>query len=191
VAEKRTITEVWWEKQAMKPRKQDSSVGLVGQWDITVLDDGRIKLPADVLRMLQSLGLSSYRLCPGRIPREKALVLCPEQFWDRWKEALLSQFPLLKTHRGAAAFINPFKPIGWDTHGRISLPAPACYYAGIGKGVPIILVGKDYYMELRTEEEFMKAFEDCKAALAETNLRQPKGNGPVGDCRIENQGGAL
>jgi len=168
----------------MKSGKQDSSAGLIGQWDITVLDDGRIELPADVLRMLQSLGSSWYRLCPGRIPREKALVLCPEQFWDRWKEALLSRFPLLKTHPGAAAYLNPFKPIGWDAHGRISLPAPACYYAGIRKGVPVVLVGKEYCLNLWTEGEFKEAMEDCETALARADLRQPNDEG-----RVQTQGG--
>jgi hypothetical protein len=38
----------------MKPGKQDPSVGLIDQRESTVLDDGRIKLPADVLHMLQA-----------------------------------------------------------------------------------------------------------------------------------------
>lgn len=168
----------------MKSGKQDSSVGLVGQWDITVLDDGRIKLPGDVLDVLQSSGLSSHRLWPGRMPLAKVLILCPEPLWDRWREALLSQFPSLKTHPGATAYLDPFKPIRWDAHGRISLPAPACYYAGIRKGVSLVLVGKEYCLNLWTEGEFKEAMEDCEAALARADLRQPNDEG-----RVQTQGG--
>ncbi len=173
----------------MEPDKQDIPAGIVGQWDITVLNDGRIKLPADVLRMLRSTGLPGVRLCPGRIPLVKALVLCPEPWWDRWKETLLSRYPSLKTHRGASAYLNPFKNIQCDTHGRMSLPSPACYYAGITEGLPLILVGRVYRMELWPEEEFMKAFKDCEAALAEADRQQPNSNDREDDYRARTPGG--
>ena len=174
----------------MKPERQHASAGLVGQRDLTVLDDGRIKLPADVLRMLQSLGLRSRKLCPGRVPLTTALVLVPAEFWRRWKEALLSRFPLLRAHPGATAYLDPFKPITWDFEGRISLPAPASHHASIARGVSIILIGKDYYVELWTEEEFKRVLADCEAALARTDLRQSNGNGPVQECRTRTQGDA-
>jgi DNA-binding transcriptional regulator/RsmH inhibitor MraZ len=188
VAEKKTIREVWWEKQEMKPRKQDSSVGLVGQWEITVMEGGRIKLPADVLRMLQSLKPQSKKLYPGRIPLTKALVLVPAQFWDHWKEALLSEFSLLQAHPGAAAYLNPFKPVGWDRQGRVSLPALPSNYIAIRKGGGIILVGKGYYVELWTEEEFKRAFKDCEAALAKADL-QPNDTRSTGACHLRTQDG--
>jgi DNA-binding transcriptional regulator/RsmH inhibitor MraZ len=173
----------------MKPEKQDFSVGRISQWDATVLDDGRIKLPADVLTMLESLKLSTNTLCPGRIPRAKALVLCPEQSWNRWKEHLQSQFPLLKTHRGAAAYLHPFKPIGWDRQGRISLPTAASSYAGIKAGSTVIFLGKEYYLEVWTEEELNRAIKECEDTWCKADLQRSNGQGGGVDLRLRPQGG--
>jgi len=63
----------------MKPKKQNSPVSLVGQREVTVLDDGRLKPPADVLSMLESLKLSGKSLCPERIPLAKALTDSPSK----------------------------------------------------------------------------------------------------------------
>ncbi len=174
----------------MEPQIQNIAVEPAGQREATVLDDGRIKLPADILRRLRSSKTRLHVLYPGRLPLAKALVLCPKPFWDRWTEALMLRFPVLKAHPGAAAYLSPFKPATLDRQGRISLPAPASYYAGIRKGASIVLIGKEYYMELWTEEEFKRAFADCEAALAKTDPRQPNGQDPTQECRIRTQGGA-
>jgi DNA-binding transcriptional regulator/RsmH inhibitor MraZ len=175
----------------MKPGKQDSSVGLIDQRESTVLDDGRIKLPADVLRALESLPAQSKTLYPGRIPLAKALILCPKGFWEQWKGHLQSQFPLLKTHPGAAAYLHPFKPIKWDREGRISLPAPASHYAGIGKSVSIVLIGKGYYFEVWREDEFHRAIAECEAALRKTDSPPPNGPDFVEDAERRRRGGSV
>jgi DNA-binding transcriptional regulator/RsmH inhibitor MraZ len=167
----------------MEPDKQDIPAGLVGQRDITVLDDGRIKLPGDIMAELESLTRLEKVLYPGRIPQVRAIVLCPEEHWDHWQVHLQSQFPLLKTHPGAIAYLHPFKPATWDRYGRVSLPAAASYYAGIRKGISAVLIGKGYYLELWPEEEFKKALRDCEAALAKAALRQPSSTGRAdGGC---------
>ena len=172
----------------MEPQKQSFAVEPVGQREATVLDDGRIKLPADVLRRLRSSKTRLHVLYPGRLPLAKALVLCPKPFWDRWTEALKLRFPVLKTHPGAAAYLSPFKPATLDRQGRMSLSAPASYHAGIRKGISIVLIGRGYYLELWAEEEFKKAFKDCEAALAQADLRQLNGKGLGEDCHIQTQG---
>ncbi len=151
----------------MKSKKQQGLVNLIGQREVTVLDGGRIKLPADIVHTLRSARPSLFSLYPGRIPLTKALILCPAPFWDRWKEDLQSQFPVLKTHPGAVAYLNPFKPIKWDRQGRISLPAEAHHLAGISAGITVVLIGKDYYVQVWAKEEFDKAVVGCDAALRE------------------------
>jgi DNA-binding transcriptional regulator/RsmH inhibitor MraZ len=141
-------------------------------------------------RLLQSLERPCKALYPGRIPLAKALVLCPEQFWGRWIGQLQLQFPLLQTHPGATAYLNPFKPVTWDCEGRLSLPSLPSNYAGIGKGVPIILIGKEYYLEVWVEKEFNKILEDCEAALAKTDTRQPNDQDPTRQWRIRTPGSA-
>jgi DNA-binding transcriptional regulator/RsmH inhibitor MraZ len=172
----------------MESPKQALSVGLIGQRDTTVLDDGRIKLPADILTMLKSLRLSRNRLCPGRMPRVKALVLCPELFWERWREHLRSRFPLLKSHPGAAAYLDPFKPIGWDRQGRISLPGPASSYAGIRAGHTVIFLGKEYYLEVWAEEEFNKAIAECENAWRMDDPQRHSGRDNKANLGLPRQG---
>jgi len=151
----------------MKSKKQKCPVNLVGQREVTVLQDGRIKLPADVLDTLRSVSRASRTLYPGRIPLTKALILCPKLLWNRWKRDLQSQFPSLQTQPGAAAYLNPFKPVNWDRQGRIFLPAEANQFAAIPHSTAIILIGKEYYLELWSETEFNKAIAQCDAALQE------------------------
>jgi len=174
----------------MNQKKQKCPLSLVGQREITVLDDGRIKLPTDVLRTLRSAEPSSSGLYPGRIPLTKALVLCPEPLWDRWKGDLQSQFPALKTHPGAAAYLNPFKPVKWDRQGRLSLPAEAHDLAGISGSLTVVLVGRDYYLQIWAKKEFDKAVAECDATLLELD-RRPSAEDREEDTRSRPRGDGI
>lgn len=155
--------------------KKDShfDISIIPQYEVTVLEDSRILLPIEFRRRLAACGVK--KLYPGKIPGMKAVILCPQQWWSRWTDYLQTQFPSLKTHPGARAYLTPFKSIGWDPQGRISLPADVHNYAGIKRKTTAVILGKDYYLELWSEEEFSKAVLDCERQL--TKLNQPGGGG--------------
>jgi len=165
----------------MKANEQLTSIGLIGRHEITVLDDGRIILPSDIVHLLQAAGVK--KLYPAEIPGLKALVLCPEQLWNRWVAHLETKFPTIKTHPGARAYLTPFKPVAWDSQGRISLPALASNHAGIRARGTVVIIGNTYYMELWAEDEFSKIRQGCEDALRKTDQQQQDSEDSDADVR--------
>lgn len=147
-----------------------SSIALVGQYEVTVLEDGRIRLPSDIARLLRAGSINT--LYPAEIPGLKALVLCPEQFWKSWKDHIEKQLPPVETHPGVRAYTTPFKPIKWDSQGRISPPASVGNRIGIKADSTAILLGKVYYLELWAEDEFTQMKAKCEDALRSTNQQE-------------------
>lgn len=153
-------------KTAVKAKKPRNSVSLLGKYEVTVLSDQRIILPANIIRQLEAHGIE--KLLPGGLPGRKALVLCPETLWGKWLSRTKKRFPCLETQDGARAFLIPWQPIRWDSKGRISLPRRARDYAGIKANNTVIVIGIDYYIELWAEEEFTKTTRECEIALGES-----------------------
>ena len=151
---------------SIKSRKQQHSFSFIGKYEVTVLTDNRIILPADVVRQLRDHG--SEKVFPSKLPGSRALVLCPENLWDYWVKKLKKSFPCLKTYNGARTFLVPWQPVGWDTKGRITLPRRAREYAGIKADDTAIIMGMDYCFELWPEKEFNKIIQECEAALHKT-----------------------
>ncbi len=127
-------------------KKKHRSISFVGRYEVTVLTDRRIILPANVIRQLRDHG--SERVFPSKLPGSRALVLCPENLWGHWVKKLKKSFPCLRTHNGARTFLVPWQPVGWDTKGRITLPRRAREYAGIKADDTAIIMGMDYCFEL-------------------------------------------
>lgn len=150
----------------MKLKKPQNSVSLFGKYEVAVLSDQRIILPANLRQQLEGNGMK--KLFPGRIPGCKALVLCPENLWGHWIKKLKNKFPCFETQNGARAFLIPWQPIRWDSKGRISLPRRAKYYAGIKVNNTVIVIGIDYYIELWAEEEFVKTTRQCENAIGDS-----------------------
>jgi len=148
---------------SLKSKKQQHSFSFIGKYEVTVLTDNRIILPVDVIRQLKDH--NAKKIFPGRLPGSKALVLCPENLWDRWINKIKKSYPFLRTHDGARAFLIPWQPVGWDTKGRITLPRRAREYAGIKKNETAIIVGTDYCFELWSEKEFNDKVRECEDAL--------------------------
>lgn len=147
---------------SLKAKKQ-CSISFVGKYEVTVLTDRRIILPADVIRQLRDH--SAEKVFPGRLPGSRALVLCPENLWGNWVKKLKKSFPCLRTHNGARTFLIPWQPVGWDTKGRITLPRRAREYAGIKANETAIIAGTDYCFELWSEKEFNEIIRECEATL--------------------------
>ena len=151
---------------SLKAKKQ-RSISFVGRYEVTVLTDRRIILPADVIRQL--IDHNVERVLPGRLPGSRALVLCPENLWGNWVKKLKKSFPCLRTHNGARTFLVPWQPVGWDTKGRITLPRRAREHAGIKADETVIIMGMDYCFELWPEKEFNKIMQECEATLRKSS----------------------
>ena len=147
----------------MKMKRKQISVSFVGKYELTVLSDSRVILPIDVIRQLKDQGIK--RLLPARLPDLRALLLCPEIFWDQWRMTLIRRFPCLKTNNGARAFLIPWQPITWDSKGRISLPRRAREFVGIEPYQTVIILGNNYYFELWPEESFNEITRECEDVL--------------------------
>ncbi len=148
---------------SLKAKKKQRSISFVGRYEVTVLTDRRIILPADVIRQLKNHSIE--RVFIGRLPGSKALVLCPENLWGCWIKKIKKSFPCLRTHIGARSFLIPWQPVGWDTKGRITLPRRAREYVGIKANETAIIMGTDYCFELWPEKEFNKIIQECEATL--------------------------
>lgn len=159
----------------MSNANEHSGIGPIPQYEVTVLEDGRIVLPIEICRHLRDNG--AQKLYPGKIPGIKAVILCPQQWWGRWTDYLQTQFPSLKTHPGARAYLTPFRSIRWDSQRRISLPAGAHNYAKIGAKTTAVILGRDYYLEVWSEEEFSKLVQDCERQLTGASQKESDGSG--------------
>jgi DNA-binding transcriptional regulator/RsmH inhibitor MraZ len=146
-----------------KAKRQQNSISFVGRYEVTVLTDQRIILPADVIRQLRNHRIK--RVLLGRLPGLKALVFCPENLWDRWINKIKKSFPCLRTHIGARSFLIPWQTVHWDMKGRITLPRRAREYAGIKADDTAIIMGMDYCFELWSEKELNDKVRECEAAL--------------------------
>ena len=151
---------------SIKSLKQQHSVSFIGKYEVTVLNDRRIILPADIIRQLEYNSLK--KLLPSKLPMRKAIILCPEIFWGKWLKKIKKKFPCLEIQDGARTFLIPWQPTKWDNKGRISLPRRARDYAGIKANSTVIILGIDYYIELWPEEEFTKMTRECEIALGES-----------------------
>ncbi len=148
---------------SLRAKKQQRSISFVGKYEVTVLADQRIILPADVMQQLEDYGIE--RIFLGRLPGLKALVLCPANLWDYWINKLKKNFPCLRAHIGARSFLIPWQTIRWDNKGRITLPRRARDYIGIRANETAIIIGTNYCFELWPEKEFNKKIQECEAAL--------------------------
>ena len=149
----------------MESKNRQCSISFVGQYELSVLGDHRIVLPANLIRQLEGNG--TEEVLPGRIPGLRALILCPGNLWGKWLKKLKRGFPCLDTYGGARAFITPWEPTRWDSKGRITLPRRAREYAGIKAHDTVVVIGADYYIELWADEEFTRMTRECETGLGE------------------------
>jgi DNA-binding transcriptional regulator/RsmH inhibitor MraZ len=147
----------------MKVKEKQISASFVGKYELTVLSDSRVILPIDVIRQLRSQNIE--KLLPGRLPGLKALLLCPEIFWCRWRQTLTRRFPCLKSDNGTRTFFVPWQPIRWDSKGRISLPREAREFAGIKPYQTVIILGNNYCFELWAQERLDEVTRECEDIL--------------------------
>ena len=146
-----------------KVKRQQHFISFVGRYEVTVLSDRRIILPADVVRQLKNNRIDKVFL--GRLPGLKALVFCPEKLWDSWISKIKKSFPCLRTHIGARSFLVPWQSVHWDMKGRLTLPRRARDYANIKANETAIIIGMDYCFELWSEKEYNEIINECEVII--------------------------
>lgn len=137
-----------------------------GQYDVSVLSDGRVRLPDEVVKQLERRGVKAVWL--ATLPNLKALVICPERFWPRWVQQARHQFKFLETEDGIRAISSMWKRRTWDSKGRLLVPGALMQYAGIRPGGRVVLVPFRNYFELWEDGNF-------KELVAKWKLEHPDG----------------
>jgi len=159
-----------------KKSDRQIDINLTGQFEVTVHEDGRLILPAEFRRQLAKAGVEN--LYVGKIPRTRAIVLCPPQLWDQWVSQLVIQYPVLRNHAAARKYTTPHRTIGWDSQGRMSLPIDTWSQSGTRHWPRIVIFGKGTHLELWPEEEFSNLVDELESLLAGSDQEQGADTGP-------------
>lgn len=147
----------------MKDKQRQQEYGFLGQYETRVLGDGRIRLPAEVVRQLSDCSVKKIR--PGIMPKEKALVLWPDILWEQWTNCIREQFPVLVNADSSRVFLAASKPTRWDRQGRIYISTRLREYASIVPGQAILIVGVNDHFELWPQKAFDEVVARCERAL--------------------------
>ncbi len=140
----------------MKQEKKEHKLEFLGEFELTVMDDGRIRLPSKVRTLLDKHKIKKLR--PTILPNEKAIALCPEQFWPKWIEKLFREDSSHSTFQKERRYLTPSTPLGWDKNGRIYIPKSLSKYAGIPPGKTVIIAALTNHLEIWEENEYLKNF---------------------------------
>jgi len=140
--------------------------GFNGQYDVSVLGDGRVRLPNEVVKQLGPQGGKWVWL--ATLPDLKALVICPERFWPDWVQWTTKRFTFLETEDGIRALRSTWVRRQWDRKNRILIPDTLMQYAAITIHGRVVLVAFKTHFELWDESSF-------KEHVAKWKEERPKG----------------
>jgi len=106
---------------------------LYGEYECSVDDKGRLKLPSALLRNVG--GNPPYKFFVNR-GFEKCLMLYPEKVWDRIVEKVNNLNSFVTEERNFVRyFFRGLRDVATDSAERILLPKPLLEFAGIQKEV--------------------------------------------------------
>ena len=153
----------------MGAHKRQTAPPFLGHFDVTITEDGRLRLPKGVIQLLQAHQVRSLRLCA--LPWLKALVMCPTALWDAWIQEAKHRFLCLSTPVGIRTCLSPSTVVQPDARGRISIPERLCEHAGLRVGDTAVVVGMEHYLEIWSPGELEQAL-----LAGETAVRQGLNN---------------
>lgn len=159
--------------KAMGTRHYQNRVEFLGVYDASVLDDGRIRLPVGVTQQLESAKAGTVRA--GILPRQKALVLFPQETWLAGIQNILQQNPALASPEGFRSFLSLSVPLSWHDQGRISLPDRLLQYADLRIRQLVVIVGVGGHFEIWNSEAYEEMRRRCQEALgAQSGPKEPR-----------------
>ena len=157
----------------MKTGRRQGVTAFLGEFETSVLNDGRIRLPVGVTRQLEEAGVRTIRA--SILPHQEALVLFPEATWSSGIKKITQQDPLLGTPQGFRSFISPSVPFSWDSQGRVYISVSLRDYASLEVDHPVVIIGVDDHFELWNSEAFDEMRTRCQKALgAQSRPKEPR-----------------
>ena len=138
--------------------------GFFGQYETRLLEDGRIRLPAEAVHQLQDGGVEEVRL--GVIPGLPALAVCPGPRWEAWLGHLRGHLPVLSTPEGLRVFEAACSVCALDDQGRIYVPSRLRKHLCPGQtGHDIVVVGVLDHFEIWSLQAFDAMVRECQDSL--------------------------
>jgi DNA-binding transcriptional regulator/RsmH inhibitor MraZ len=170
----------------MKTRQRQPIGPFLGEFETTLLEGGRLRLPVHVILQLKAVGVE--RIHFGILPHQKALVIIPQAMWSDWIIKTEKQDPLLSTTDGFRSFIFPSRPNWWGPGGRLYIPDRLLHYAGLSGGQLLVILGVGDYFEIWNSDAYEEmrgrceeALQSPKPALPPVPLRGPDSHSPKKD----------
>jgi len=155
----------------MKTRQQQPIGPFLGEFETTILEGGRIRLPVHVILQLKEAGVE--RIHFGILPHRKALVIVPQAMWSDWIMKTEKQDPLLGTTDGFRSFIFPSRPSWWGPGGRLYIPDRLLHYAGLSGGQPLVILGAGDHFEIWNFDAYEEMRRRCEEGLQATRAAPP------------------
>jgi len=172
----------------MKVRQRHLLGPFWGEFETSVLEGGRIRLPVNVVRQFEDAGVEKIYF--GILPHQKALVVIPQAMWPDWIKRCEKQEPILGTAEGFRSFIFPSSPNWWGPGGRIYIPDRLLRYAGLHVEQPLVILGVGDYFEIWNSDAYEEMRRRCEEALQTPKpvlppapLRDPDSHSPKKDER--------
>lgn len=115
-------------------------IGFLGEYEVTIDPKGRFLLPAKFKEQLPEDGNSVFVINRGI---EKCLSLYPIQNWQPLFEKIskMNDFKT-KVRKFKRAFLNGATKVELDSASRLLVPTALREYAGLGKDVVLVSMGK-------------------------------------------------
>jgi MraZ protein len=146
---------------------------LYGEYECSVDEKGRLKLPAVLLKKIGDSAAGQFSINRGF---EKCLSLYPEKVWEEVIEKINNLNTFVTEQRNFVRyFIRGLKEVSMDSAERVLLPKPLMEYAGIQK--EIIIVGYRDYVEIWDKATYME-FLDMGPANYDDLTERYMGRGP-------------
>ena len=129
-----------------------------GSFDVCVLSDGRLRLPNAMAAQLEAAGVDGLWL--GILPKQPALLLCPQSRWPVHRQRIRKAYPDLSPAEVDRLYLALCQPITIDSEGRISPPAKLRQYADIHPEDDVTILGVEDHLELWNAET-LKEWASC------------------------------
>ena len=130
---------------------------LAGEYECKLDDKGRLKLPLQLVRQIETRGAINFTINRGL---EKCLTMYPQEVWDR----VVADFDRLsyynqKERQFLRYFFGGATHVSTDSVDRVNLPKTLSEWAGVQKEVVLVAMrdkieiwAKEVYREMRENE---------------------------------------
>ena len=123
-----------------------------GHYETCVLEDYRIRVPAEVRQQLAGSGAGNAWL--GMMPGVKALDLRPAPTRGQLARELRRSYPELSRPGAERVFVASYRPVASDKEGRLHIPKHLVRHGGITPEGSVVIVGMGDHFEIWDEDSF-------------------------------------